>query len=138
MRLSDGSIVYFSFANLRGIDNKYRHPSIRFVIVDPFRAQDTDDSMYGSIIMEFQYQSNGDQPTNDWYGGSIDGLTSISDCYGLRDVNKILRAWERYLKTLSWEKLTTHKRRILGFLLKNKIKRVIPNPDRYNQWILYR
>jgi len=138
MRLSDGSKVYFSFVNLRGLDNKYRHPSIRFVSVDPARAQDTDDSLHGNILIEFQFQSNGDQPTDDWYAGSIEGLTSIDNIYTVRDINKILRAWERYLKTLSWERHSTHKRRILGFLLRNKIERVIPNPDRYNQWLLYR
>jgi hypothetical protein len=137
MKLSDGSIVYFSFVNLKGIDNKYRHPSIRFVVAYPDRVQDTDQDMYGNIIMEFQYQSNGSEPTNDWYGGSISGLTSVSDFYNLRDITRILKAWERYLDSLPWDKYLTHKRKILGFLKKKKIKRVVPTPDRYSQWTLY-
>jgi len=138
MKLADGSIVFFQFVNLRGIDNKYRHPEIRFIAHNPDRAQDTDDSMYGNFFMAFQYQSNGSEPTDDWYGGSIEGLVSINDFYSVRDVNKVLRAWEKYLKELPWDKHSTHKRRILGFLKRHKIKRVVPNPERYNQWKLYR
>jgi len=95
MRLANGSKVYFSYVNLKGYNYKYRHPSIRFIVVDPARAQDSDDSMYGHLLMEFQYQTNGGEPSNDWYGGSIEGLVSVSDPYALRDVNKILRAWEK-------------------------------------------
>lgn len=144
MRLKDGSIVYFAYENLLGDQTrsghiKYRHPRIKFVIIDHERELFADGIMHGHVLTVFEYQTSGSQPSGEWYGGSIEGLTSIDNPYDVRDLNKILRAWERFLTSeYNWNKSLSHKRRILAFLRRNKIKRVKPSQAFYNGWQLYR